>query len=494
MRFRTGWKCFTITAAIAAGLALRLFFVLRFPAGTSDGPIYEALARNWREHGIYGLVLNGRLVPVDIRVPGYPAFLAAVSYALGRGETRLMLAQAVVDLCACLLAAMLAGILAPASETGRSRQRMQIAALWLAALCPFLANYTATALTEVLATFFSAAALVAYASGCAGHETLSWNALVSPGDAANSRKKSFPLLRNSWFVGGLAVGLGTLVRPETPLLLIALVLLLLWRWRSRADWRKLLRATALAAVGFVLPLVPWGVRNAVSLHEFQLLAPRYAQLPGESVPRGFYAWTNTWLTRYSQINPVIWTLEDNPLDISAFPAAAFDTPDERARVSALVAQYDDDCCNFTPAWDAQFAELASERTARHPLRTYVSVPFARALTMWFTPRVEITPYSGNLWPLRKNYKLDPVDFDVTLLFGALGILYVALALAGAVRIFVWRAGLAGPQLWAAGLLVLFCILRTAFLTRVEAPEPRYVLECFPALFALAAVLWSGPAA
>ena len=107
------------------------------------------------------------------------------------------------------------------------------------------------------------------------------------------------------------------------------------------------------------------------------------------------------------------------------------------------------------------------------------VPFQRALTMWFTPRVEMMGYSGNLWPLQKSYEDDPVDFDVTLLFGAIGILYVALALAGAVRIFVWRAGLAGPQIWAVGLLVLFCILRTAFLTRVEAPEPRYVLECFP---------------
>jgi len=34
--------------------------------------------------------------------------------------------------------------------------------------------------------------------------------------------------------------------------------------------------------------------------------------------------------------------------------------------------------------------------------------------------------------------------------------------------------------------VAFMVLRTAFLTTLETPEPRYVLVCFPALIALAA--------
>jgi len=34
-------------------------------------------------------------------------------------------------------------------------------------------------------------------------------------------------------------------------------------------------------------------------------------------------------------------------------------------------------------------------------------------------------------------------------------------------------------------------VRTVFLTTMETPEPRYVLECFPALIALAgAGLWA----
>ena len=49
------------------------------PDGTSgDAPFYIELAWNWLKNGVYGLEVNGQLMPVDVRVPGYPAFLAAV--------------------------------------------------------------------------------------------------------------------------------------------------------------------------------------------------------------------------------------------------------------------------------------------------------------------------------------------------------------------------------------------------------------------------------
>jgi hypothetical protein len=47
---------------------------------------------------------------------------------------------------------------------------------------------------------------------------------------------------------------------------------------------------------------------------------------------------------------------------------------------------------------------------------------------------------------------------------------------------------------SVALLVAFIIIRTAFFTRfVETPEPRYVLECFPAVIALAAQVFAGRA-
>jgi len=61
----------------------------------------------------------------------------------------------------------------------------------------------------------------------------------------------------------------------------------------------------------------------------------------------------------------------------------------------------------------------------------------------------------------------------------LNALLIAAAIAGA-----WIARRRPATLF----LVAFVVVRTAFLTSVETPEPRYVLECFPALLALAAQL------
>jgi hypothetical protein len=42
------------------------------------------------------------------------------------------------------------------------------------------------------------------------------------------------------------------------------------------------------------------------------------------------------------------------------------------------------------------------------------------------------------------------------------------------------------------MMILFVVLRTAFLTTIETPEPRYVLVCFPIVLALAAQLFWHP--
>jgi len=43
------------------------------------------------------------------------------------------------------------------------------------------------------------------------------------------------------------------------------------------------------------------------------------------------------------------------------------------------------------------------------------------------------------------------------------------------------------------VLLAYILIRTAFLTTLEAPEPRYTLVCFPALLALGAQLfWRKP--
>src|ERR1700723_4464201 len=95
-----------VSLAVLAGLALRLFFVLKFPVTQSgDAPFYIELAWNWLKNGVYGFPVNGQLTPVDMRVPGYPAFLAAIFAFAGKSPQAVMLAQCVVDVAACFLIA-----------------------------------------------------------------------------------------------------------------------------------------------------------------------------------------------------------------------------------------------------------------------------------------------------------------------------------------------------------------------------------------------------
>jgi len=447
--------------AALAGLGLRLLFVLRFPMQEAgDTPIYEELARNWLHHHVYGLFLGQQLTPVDIRGPGYPAFLASLYALFGTSRLPVRLAQAALDLVTCFVIAALAARLAPLAQ----RQRVAVAGLWLAATCPFVANYAAARLSEVLATFLTALALLVF---------------LLPGRAAEA---SAGASLNPWWYGGLIVGCGALVRPEAPLLLVSVALVLAARWRRPADWPRLLRAGALAGAGLLLPLAPWAARNWRTLHHVQFLAPRYTEMPGEYVPRGFYAWTNTWLVRFRDVYLAPWKLGDEPIRVEDLPASAFDSAEERVRVAALLDRYNREL-TISEEVDRGFAQIARERTARQPLRTYLWVPLGRVATLWFTPRVELLPLSGHLWPPGRQWNEDPADFSVTLGLGLLNFLYVGLALAGAWR---WRSQ---P---GVALLATFIIVRTAFLTQVDTPEPRYVVECFPAVLSLGALAWAKP--
>src|SRR6266851_9347944 len=271
--------------ALLAGLGLRLFFLWHFPFYSGDTAYYEELARNWLYHGVYGFYSHGQLVASDARAPGYPAFLAAIYFLAGTGRKAVMLAQAFVDLATCVLAAGIAYRLAEGASDA-ARGRVAAAALWLTVLCPFTANYAAVPLTEVLATFFTTLALLIFLPPAG----MTLDRITSNGDILRAVK--------IWFAGGFVVGLGTLVRPETPLLLVAVLIFLWLHFRHPANWKKLSLATLWMIAGLLLPLAPWAARNAVSLGRVQFLAPRYAETYGDVLPTGFYSWTKTWMFRF----------------------------------------------------------------------------------------------------------------------------------------------------------------------------------------------------
>jgi len=461
--------------ALITGFAFRLFFLLRLPSSAGDTGLYETLSLNWVKHSIFGVTVDGVLTPVDIRMPGYPAYLAVVkAFTNLSGEPArfwVMLGQVFLDLACCVFIAELAS-----RCTGRHENttKVYVIALWLAVLCPFTANYTAVPLTETFTSFWTALALITLVP------------MVNPEQATGGLLKwgRFPrrseFLKNA-FLAGLCVGCATLFRPESPLLLIACLPAVLWITLFRGQFARGWRAAVLACFACLLVLVPWTIRNATSLHEFQPLTPRYTTMPGERAPVGFMNWEKTWLYRVREVFLVSWKMNDEPIQMEDIPDRAFDSPEERQHVAAILEQYNQDS-NLTAEQDAQFAFIARARTDRHPLRTYVWVPLQRVVTLWFTPRIEQLPISGSIFPLAHTWQTDRLDMSVTLGLFSINVFYVLGALWGAMRL--WRFS---PEARAAvALLALFVLVRTAFLTTVETPEPRYVLVCFPVVIALAA--------
>ena len=469
-----------------AGVALRLFFVFRYPLITFDATVYGDIAKNWLLTGTFGLGENGVVVPTYIRLPGYPMFLGLVWLLSGIEHYRAVeLTQVVIDLAGCFVIAGIARqLLNP--RAGRI-------AFALAALCPFLANYVAIPQTETLSIFFSGAALYCAQRGLREARWAKWFVLC-----------------------GASVAAAILVRPDGVVLLAAIGSYVLWcglRTGARnprnpetggatGNVRRTLYAGILLGACALAPLLPWTVRNWRVFHQVQPLAPRYANAPGEFVPRGFDRWAKTWIVDYVSTEEVLWKFSaDVPgetVDVTKLPARAFDDSAEYAETARLFAQYNSDTY-ITPDLDAQFASLAARRIRNSPVRFYLWLPMARVADMWLRPRTEMLPIETRWW----EYDDHEGESQIAIAMLLLNLFLLSTALAAPLIARQARAAGPGPPgarpqssgaqnltLQNPGLLLVFIFLRSVLLATVENPEQRYTLECFPAVIALSAATLS----
>jgi 4-amino-4-deoxy-L-arabinose transferase-like glycosyltransferase len=435
-----------------AALALRLLFFFRFSHITGDSLIYGEIARNWLEHGIYGLTHADGVRPTWIRLPGYPAFLAVCFKLFGvEHYNAVLLLQIAIDILSCFVIADLA------RRTVSNR-----AAQWafaLAALCPFTANYTVAPLAETLSIFFTAAALDAAVAAFMQ---------VEEGSSA----------WQAWTVCGLAVAAGIQLRPDGGILLAAIGAYLLWRLVKDADHRaQFFSAGVLVLVIAVGPLVPWTMRNWRDFHRFEPLAPRYASDPDEFVPSGFDRWMRTWIVDYVSTEDIYWQIPGSEVNISLLPARAYDSESEQQQTQAIFEDYAKSHV-VGPELNQRFEELAEQRIRRHPLRYYVRLPLLRSADMWLRPRTEMLPLNSRWW----EFADDPQDAVLGTLWGGLNLLLLFGAAMGVIR---------GPRPLYLGMMLLSVVLRSAFLGTMENPEPRYTLEAFPVVFVLAGAWISG---
>lgn len=514
-----------------------------------DGRVYAQIARNLLEQHIYSHETEAPFAPSLIRLPGYPLLLAGVYSVFGHNDNAAVRAvQAVIDTATCGLIALVGFQWEPDKKRKRASS---IAALALAAVCPFTTIYVATILTETPTMFLAVA--------CVLTATLALK--------ARNQKRTLWL----WLATGLLAGMAVLFRPDSGLIALAIGITLVVATLGRPGDLKLstkreeilyrtARTSYLGAVftlAFCAVLVPWAIRNYRVFNIFEPLAPAHAEMPGEFVPRGYLTWVRTWLDDSRYIGPVVWSLDSAPIKLADIPDRAFDSADEKRKVGELLEQY-----NHTHQEPALFTdqpevlsreaqpkpteenetgnnEPGNERTGEvdpadkgsgndesdkeegdEEVDEDVTADQASDQAVEMTPEIDmrfaqlaverIARHSLRyylLLPLKRAHSLwfnthsdyypfegqllplDDLDYDIQQQYWLP--LFALLALAYSLL------GIAGGWLlWHTGafdtrlwvlLTVLIVFIRLGFFATLENPEPRYVVEFFPFLSILGGI-------
>lgn len=443
-------RFFLFWALVALGL--RLLFVFRFPGIVDDSRLYADIAKNWLHSGVYGITNSGRIMPTLSRLPGYPAFLAAVFAIFGVDNFRaVLLIQVLFDLATCLFVAD--------SARRLFSNRAAKAAFALTAACPFLANYAGTALTETLEIFFTALAL---------------NLAIRGFGIGGPARRPLAI----WLGCGLAISGAILLRPDGGILLAAIGGYILWQFlrslrtaSGALTPRALFIAGVLVGVGSLAPLIPWTLRNLHTLHRFEPLAPRYANDSDEPLMPGFNRWVKTWTAEYVSVEEIYWNVPGEEIDVRRLPARAFDSAQQREATTEIFDEYNRDH-DLSPELDARLATLAARRIHDAPLRYYVWLPAMRIADMWLRPRTELTSADPRWWEFNDDRRFVVVSLG----FGLINLIYVVMGLCGIIRT---------REIFGVGLFIFFLVLRSLFLGSLENPEPRYTLECYPAVILFA---------
>jgi hypothetical protein len=338
-------------------LGFRIAVVHWWPNDTpDDGRVYAQMARNMLEQHVFSHDTQAPYEPSLIRLPGYPLFLASIYSVFGHtnnGAVRMV--QALIDTGTCGLIALLAFYWQPDKE---KKITSALAALALAALCPFTTIYAATILTEVPTMFLMMAMFVA--------ATLGLNRILTTEDTEEEKSRQVRKAIVWWVVAGLIGGLNVLFRPDSGLFVAAVgFTLLITAFRvptlvelfgraknpaeagtlntSKARFSKIIARALLAgsvfSLAFAVVLVPWTIRNWRVFHKFQPLSPAHGEMPGEFVPRGYELWLRTWLDDQSYVAPFLWSLDTEPIEMDQVPPYAFDSDSEKLRVATLLEAY-----------------------------------------------------------------------------------------------------------------------------------------------------------
>jgi len=239
----------TTRVALAAICVLALVLRIAEAADSGEQPpdatAYAQLAENLSEDGEYGFDPADPTTPpqpASTYSPGLPLLVAAVYTPAGEDETLARIVLALIGALAVPLAYLLARRLVGDGVAGPAGEYAGLAAALVLAVLPAMTEYAGLLMTEPLSATLLIGAVLAF--------------LRASDD-------------NDWrWAGatGLLAGALTLVRAEFIVLLLLLPLLALVR--RPHELRAAAVPAAAIALGAVLVIAPWTIRNASALDRF----------------------------------------------------------------------------------------------------------------------------------------------------------------------------------------------------------------------------------
>ncbi len=250
-----------LAAILALGFGLRAYRVVE-PLATpgDDSRAYFALSKALYEEGSYG---GREFRDSSDWSPGAPLLYAGSFYATGgarEGTARIV--ELLFGLAAIVVTYLLGRRL-------NCRPAGLIAAFGVAVYPPFI-HSTGALFSEPPAIFMLPAAVLAFLwaanSGPARRRAGPVAGLGSSSShAAGEDPRPRATRATTWVVPGLLFGATALIRPEYLIVGIAFALFAAIQVTRERGWRPGIVATALFLAAFLLPIIPWTVRNAIEL-------------------------------------------------------------------------------------------------------------------------------------------------------------------------------------------------------------------------------------
>ena len=376
-----------LAAIMAVALAARAPLAVLLPVLTPDGVASQTVAANILLNGCISLSdpAGAACVPHwgGNHPPGYPGFLALTWAIFGQTDTPALILQSAIF-------ALAVGWLVRATVIFTDSRAAALAVGLIAALSPVQLAWARFVLPETLS--LAVALWVLAEIMLSLHEQ-----------------------RLRWASLGLGLAAAVFLRYDGILLSVPVAAC---GFMIHRPLRALVRGAPIALI-VVAPLGVWSAHNVARGLPF-IPQPRIMQ-DGSPAPEGYRDWGRTWIATIYQGADMAYPAWSKNYGAIRINPRAYDSPAERGRVEALLADLEEHEGQTFPAdIDAEFATLAAERRERAPLRHWVGLPLTRTAVFW------LNPFYSYGWPLEIRNGLSE-DESLGLGAGASGLIGIALA-------------------------------------------------------------------